>query len=101
MSKMKTSLLLLAAGAAGAAIGTLIAPKKGSETRADLKRRAGQLTSRLTRDAKKATADVRREAKELKSEVRAARKGVMRKAATSKRSGTASKSNAAGGGGSC
>jgi gas vesicle protein len=91
MSKTKTSLLLLAAGVAGAAIGTLLAPKRGRETRADLKKRAEQLAGTLKRGAKKATDEARGKAKELKSEVRAAGKGTMSKAVALKKTGTARK----------
>jgi hypothetical protein len=71
MSKTRTSLLLLAAGVAGAAVGALFAPKKGSETRADLKKRTGRLVGTVERN-------VKGKARELKSEVRAVKKRAVR-----------------------
>ena len=53
---MKKVLTVLGAAAAGFAAGILTAPKSGKETRADIKKKAGELKTATVKTAKKAQA---------------------------------------------
>ncbi len=53
MSKKGTVGKVLAGAAIGVGIGTLIAPKKGSETRKDIKNKAGEVVDKVKHSVKK------------------------------------------------
>ena len=74
MSSRSTSVLMLVTGiAAGAALGILFAPKKGKDTRADLKKKGEDLYDRLKEmvgEAQETLADQASKAKEKVSDLR-------------------------------
>lgn len=64
---MKKALFAIAAAAAGFAAGILTAPKSGKETRADLKKKAGQVKQQAEKQAKRAKAAAKDSVESLKS----------------------------------
>lgn len=64
---MKKVLTVLGAAAAGFAAGILTAPKSGKETRADIKKKAGELKTTTVKTAKKAQAAAKDSAEVVKA----------------------------------
>ena len=64
---MKKVLTVLGAAAAGFAAGILTAPKSGKETRADIKKKAGELKTATVKITKKAQAAAKDDAKTVKA----------------------------------
>ena len=64
---MKKVLTVLGAAAAGFAAGILTAPKRGKETRADIKKKAGELKTATVKTAKKAQAAAKDSAEAVKA----------------------------------
>ena len=85
MSKKKTIGTLLAGVAIGAGLGVLFAPKKGSETRRELKEKMDDLINKAKQiDAKEVKENIENKIEEIKSELKDLDKEKVLKIAKSK-----------------